>query len=121
MMIGSLLFLSAFDWLTIGSRGATVGPQNNPLKNDFIKVIHDDSTGKTTILIFKGNEVESDIQILRTVGRTRRRIMASSHKHLRIRDLGYSPGQLPTGPKNSILDVPGTSCLIRLLLYHVLI
>jgi hypothetical protein len=24
-----------------------------------------------------------------------------------IRDLGYSPGQLPTGPKNSILDVKG--------------
>ncbi|RFU36326.1 hypothetical protein B7463_g119, partial [Scytalidium lignicola] len=25
---------------------------------------------------------------------------------MRIRDLGYVPGQLPTGPKNSILDVP---------------
>ena len=25
----------------------------------------------------------------------------------RIRDLGYSPGVLPTGPSNSILDVPG--------------
>jgi D-aminopeptidase len=24
-----------------------------------------------------------------------------------IRDLGYCPGQLPTGPKNSILDVKG--------------
>jgi hypothetical protein len=24
-----------------------------------------------------------------------------------IRDLGYSPGQLSTGPKNSILDVKG--------------
>lgn len=30
-----------------------------------------------------------------------------SHRQLRIRDLGYLPGQLPTGPKNSILDVPG--------------
>ncbi|KAK3687019.1 hypothetical protein LTR37_019228 [Vermiconidia calcicola] len=26
---------------------------------------------------------------------------------LRIRDLGYAPGVLPTGPSNSILDVPG--------------
>ncbi|MCJ1256510.1 hypothetical protein MMC24_004331 [Lignoscripta atroalba] len=26
---------------------------------------------------------------------------------MRIRDLGYSPGDLPTGPKNSILDVKG--------------
>lgn len=26
---------------------------------------------------------------------------------LRIRDLGYKPGVLPTGPSNSILDVPG--------------
>ena len=26
---------------------------------------------------------------------------------LRIRDLGYSPGVLPTGPTNSILDIPG--------------
>jgi D-aminopeptidase len=24
-----------------------------------------------------------------------------------IRDLGYAPGTLPTGPKNSILDVKG--------------
>jgi D-aminopeptidase len=24
-----------------------------------------------------------------------------------IRDAGYTPGQLPSGPKNSILDVPG--------------
>lgn len=28
-------------------------------------------------------------------------------QHLRIRDLGYTPGVLPTGPANSILDVPG--------------
>lgn len=28
-------------------------------------------------------------------------------KTLRIRDLGYTPGVLPTGPTNSILDVPG--------------
>ena len=28
---------------------------------------------------------------------------------MRIRDLGYSPGKLPTGPKNSILDVQGVS------------
>ena len=28
---------------------------------------------------------------------------------MRIRDLGYSPGKLPTGPKNSILDVKGVS------------
>ena len=28
---------------------------------------------------------------------------------LRIRDLGYAPGKLPTGPKNSILDVKGVS------------
>jgi D-aminopeptidase len=26
-----------------------------------------------------------------------------------IRDLGYAPGTLPTGPKNSILDVKGES------------
>lgn len=26
---------------------------------------------------------------------------------LHIKDLGYSPGSLPTGPTNSILDVPG--------------
>ncbi|KAG8627500.1 hypothetical protein KVT40_004983 [Elsinoe batatas] len=26
---------------------------------------------------------------------------------MRIRDLGYSPGVMPTGPKNTILDVPG--------------
>ena len=26
-----------------------------------------------------------------------------------IRDLGYAPGQLPPGPKNSILDVKGMS------------
>ena len=28
---------------------------------------------------------------------------------IRIRDLGYAPGSLPTGPKNSILDVKGVS------------
>ena len=28
---------------------------------------------------------------------------------LRIRDLGYTPGKLPIGPKNSILDVKGVS------------
>ena len=28
---------------------------------------------------------------------------------MRIRDLGYSPGKLPTGPKNSILDIKGVS------------
>ena len=28
-------------------------------------------------------------------------------QNIRIRDLGYSPGVLPTGPANSILDVPG--------------
>lgn len=28
---------------------------------------------------------------------------------MRIRDLGYAPGKLPTGPKNSILDVKGVS------------
>jgi D-aminopeptidase len=28
---------------------------------------------------------------------------------MRIRDLGYAPGKLPPGPKNSILDVPGVS------------
>lgn len=28
---------------------------------------------------------------------------------MRIRDLGYSPGTLPTGPTNSLLDVPGVS------------
>ena len=30
-----------------------------------------------------------------------------SQQSLRVRDLGYSPGVLPTGPTNSILDVPG--------------
>ena len=30
-----------------------------------------------------------------------------SSRTLRIRDLGYSPGSLPIGPTNSILDVPG--------------
>jgi D-aminopeptidase len=30
-----------------------------------------------------------------------------SSRSLRIRDLGYSPGELPPGPNNSILDVPG--------------
>ncbi|KAF2719143.1 DmpA/ArgJ-like protein [Polychaeton citri CBS 116435] len=35
--------------------------------------------------------------------------MASSgqQQSLRIRDLGYTPGELPAGPTNSILDVPG--------------
>jgi len=33
--------------------------------------------------------------------------MSSSAERLTIRDLGYSPGFLPTGPSNSILDVPG--------------
>ncbi|KAI9708600.1 MAG: hypothetical protein M1820_003818 [Bogoriella megaspora] len=28
---------------------------------------------------------------------------------MRIRDLGYSPGTLPPGPTNSILDIPGVS------------
>ena len=26
---------------------------------------------------------------------------------MRIRDLGYTPGMLPCGPKNSILDIEG--------------
>ncbi len=30
-----------------------------------------------------------------------------SHRSMRIRNLGYDPGDLPTGPDNSILDVPG--------------
>ena len=29
-----------------------------------------------------------------------------------IRDLGYTPGQIPTGAKNSILDVKGKSNLL---------
>lgn len=33
--------------------------------------------------------------------------MFSSSKRLTIRDLGYSPGFLPPGPSNTILDVPG--------------
>lgn len=28
---------------------------------------------------------------------------------MRIRDLGYAPGKLPTGPTNSILDIPGVA------------
>ncbi len=28
---------------------------------------------------------------------------------LRVRELGYAPGKLPTGPKNSVLDVKGVS------------
>jgi D-aminopeptidase len=36
--------------------------------------------------------------------------MATSQgKTLRIRDLGYAPGAIPTGPTNSILDVPGVA------------
>jgi hypothetical protein len=33
--------------------------------------------------------------------------------HLITTSLGYSPGQLPTGPKNSILEVPGTFYLTQ--------
>jgi len=45
-------------------------------------------------------------------------MVSLSHTQLRIRDLGYSPGQLPTGPKNSILDVPGISSLITILIAY---
>lgn len=35
-----------------------------------------------------------------------------------IRDVGYSPGQLPTGQKNSILDVKG-KCEFNVLFWWV--
>ena len=31
---------------------------------------------------------------------------------MRIRDLGYTPGMLPCGPKNSILDIEGLRFLL---------
>lgn len=33
--------------------------------------------------------------------------MVAQKPSSRIRDWGYSPGRFPTGPRNSVLDVPG--------------